>query len=62
MQLPRVQIVLADIFALIAGGSSIAAWQEQVEWWFKIGAAAVAIAAGLVSIGYHLRARRKSRE
>jgi uncharacterized membrane protein HdeD (DUF308 family) len=62
MQLPRVQIVLADIFAVIAGGSSIAAWQEQVEWWVKIAAGAVAIVAGLASISYHLKARRKSRE
>jgi hypothetical protein len=60
MQLPRVQIVLADIFAVIAGGSSIAAWQEQVEWWLKIAAAVVAIVAGLASISYHLKARRKS--
>ena len=60
MQLPRFQALLADVFAIIAGGSSIAAWQEQVEWWLKILAAIVAIVAGLASISYHLKSRRKS--
>lgn len=50
-----------DLLAVLSGGSSIAAWQEQLDWTLKIVATLVAIAAGLASLAYHYRHRRKPR-
>ena len=55
----RLRHALPDLFAVIAGGGSIAAWQEQVEWSLKIVATLVAIAAGVASLRHHARARAK---
>lgn len=49
----------ADALALTAGVSSLAAWQEQVDFWLRITAAIVAIAAGLVTLYQRLRKRRQ---
>jgi membrane protein DedA with SNARE-associated domain len=47
-----------DFLAVVSGGSTITAWQEQLEWWLKIIATLVAIAAGIASLLYHRRVRR----
>lgn len=51
----------SDFFAIISLGSSIAAWQEQLEWGLKILAALVAIVAGVITIYQRLRHRRAPR-
>lgn len=50
-----------DILAILSGGSSIAAWQEQLDWTLKIVATLIAILAGLLSLAYHWRTRRRPR-
>lgn len=50
-----------DLLAVAAGATSIAAWQEQLEWSLKILATLVAIAAGVASFVYHARRRREER-
>jgi hypothetical protein len=39
-----------DFCAIISAGSSIAAWQEQMDWSLRIFASLLAIGAGLYSI------------
>jgi hypothetical protein len=48
-----------DLLAVVSASSSIAAWQEQLEFWLRIAATLVAIAAGVASLLYHRRARRR---
>lgn len=40
--------------------AAIAAWQEQLEFWLRITATLVAIAAGIVSLLAALQARRRA--
>lgn len=56
--LHRLNYHLPDALAVAAGATSIAAWQEQLEWSLKIIATLVAIAAGVASFIYHNRRRR----
>jgi hypothetical protein len=51
----------SDGLAVISSLATIAAWQEQMDFWFKVGASSVAIAAGLYSIhlGYKKQKQRE---
>jgi hypothetical protein len=49
----------SDILAVVSASSSIAAWQEQLDWALKIIASLLAISAGIYSIVYRLRTRKK---
>ena len=49
----------SDVLAMVSGSSSIAAWQEQLDWALRILASLLAIAAGVYSIV--VRYRRKHR-
>ena len=40
----------SDILAVVSASSSIAAWQEQLDWALKIVASILAICAGIYSI------------
>jgi len=42
--------VASDLLAMISASSSIAAWQEQLDWMLKIIASLLAIVAGTYSI------------
>ena len=48
MNLPRQ--VGSDVLAMVSATSSIAAWQEQIDWGLRILASLLAIAAGVDSI------------
>jgi len=49
----------SDVLAMISATSSIAAWQEQLDWALKILASILAIAAGIYSIAVRYRRDRK---
>jgi len=49
----------SDVLAMISATSSIAAWQEQLDWALKILASILAIAAGVYSIAVRYRRDRK---
>lgn len=40
----------SDVLAMVSATSSIAAWQEQLDWVLRIAASLLAIAAGVYSI------------
>ena len=58
MNVPSRQIG-SDVLAMVSATSSIAAWQEQLDWALRILASLLAIAAGVYSIV--VRYRRKNR-
>lgn len=47
----------SDILAVVSASSSIAAWQEQLDWALKIVASLLAIFAGIYSILSRLKKR-----
>ncbi len=49
----------SDVLAMVSASSSIAAWQEQLDWALRIMASLLAIAADVYSIV--VRYRRKHR-
>ena len=49
--------VISDVLAVVSASSSIAAWQEQLDWMLKIIASLLVISAGV----YSIISRRKSR-
>jgi hypothetical protein len=49
----------SDVLAMISATSSIAAWQEQLDWALKILASILAIAAGVYSIAVRYRRDKK---
>lgn len=49
MNIPTRQIS-SDVLAMLSATSSIAAWQEQLDWALRILASLLAIAAGVYSI------------
>jgi len=49
----------SDVLAMVSASSSIAAWQEQLDWALRIVASLLAITAGVYSIV--VRYRRKHR-
>lgn len=51
--------ISSDVLAMLSASSSIAAWQEQLDWVLKIVASLLAIAAGIYSIV--IRYRRSKR-
>jgi hypothetical protein len=50
----------SDILAVVSASSSIAAWQEQLDWALRIIASLLAITAGVYSIISRRRSRNKS--
>jgi hypothetical protein len=48
----------SDILAMISASSSIAAWQEQLDWALRILASLLAISAGVYSIVVRYRKGR----
>ena len=52
--------VISDVLAVVSASSSIAAWQEQLDWVLKIFASLLAISAGIYSIISRRRSRNKS--
>jgi hypothetical protein len=57
MNVPRQ--IGSDVLAMVSATSSIAAWQEQIDWGLRILASILAIAAGAYSI--MVRYRRNKR-
>lgn len=57
MNLPRQ--AGSDILAMVSATSSIAAWQEQLDWGLRILASLLAISAGIYSIMVRYRKIRK---
>lgn len=57
MNLPRQ--AGSDILAMVSATSSIAAWQEQLDWGLRILASLLAISAGVYSIMVRYRKLRK---
>ena len=49
----------SDVLAMVSASSSIAAWQEQLDWALRIFASLLAITAGVYSIV--VRYRRSKR-
>ena len=56
MNYPRNAI--SDVLAVVSASSSIAAWQEQLDWMLKIFASLLAICAGVYSIMSRHRSRK----
>jgi len=52
--------VISDVLAVVSASSSIAAWQEQLDWMLKIIASLLAISAGVYSIVSRRKSRNKS--
>jgi len=52
--------VISDVLAVVSASSSIAAWQEQLDWVLKITASLLAISAGVYSIISRRKSRNKS--
>lgn len=50
MNLHHGRQVGSDVLAMVSATSSIAAWQEQLDWALRIAASLLAIAAGIYSI------------
>lgn len=57
--MPPVKHLLSDTLAVIAAGSSLAAWQEQLDFWLRILASLVAIVAGGFAIYRYLKPEKK---
>lgn len=53
--------ITSDVLAMVSASSSIAAWQEQLDWALKIIASLLAIAAGVYSIVVRYRHKRHHR-
>ena len=51
---------ISDVLAVVSASSSIAAWQEQLDWVLKIIASLLAISAGVYSIISRRKSRNKS--
>ena len=49
----------SDVLAMISATSSIAAWQEQLDWALRILASLLAIAAGVYSIVVRYRRNKR---
>jgi len=51
--------ISGDILAVVSASSSIAAWQEQLDWALRIIASLLAIFAGIYSVWVRYRKVRK---
>ena len=49
----------SDVLAMLSASSSIAAWQEQIDWGLRILASILAIAAGVYSIVVRYRRAKR---
>jgi hypothetical protein len=49
----------SDVLAMLSASSSIAAWQEQLDWALRILASILAIAAGVYSIVVRYRRTKR---
>lgn len=49
----------SDLLAMVSASSSIAAWQEQLDWALRIFASLLAISAGIYSIIVRYRRNKK---
>lgn len=49
----------SDVLAMLSASSSIAAWQEQLDWALRILASLLAIAAGVYSIVVRYRRHKR---
>ncbi len=49
----------SDVLAMVSATSSIAAWQEQLDWALRILASVLAIAAGVYSIVVRYRRHKR---
>jgi len=49
----------SDVLAMVSATSSIAAWQEQLDWALRILASVLAIAAGVYSIVVRYRRAKR---
>ena len=49
----------SDVLAMLSASSSIAAWQEQLDWALRILASLLAIAAGVYSIVVRYRRNKR---
>ena len=58
MNIPTRQIS-SDVLAMLSATSSIAAWQEQLDWALRIIASLLAIAAGVYSIVVRYRRHKR---
>jgi len=58
MNLPARQVG-SDVLAMVSATSSIAAWQEQLDWGLRILASLLAISAGVYSIMVRYRKLKK---
>jgi hypothetical protein len=58
MNIPTRQIS-SDVLAMLSATSSIAAWQEQLDWALRILASLLAIAAGVYSIVVRYRRNKR---
>lgn len=47
-----------DLLAVVSGAGAITAWQEQIDWWLRVGASVVAIIAGLAALRAQMRKRK----
>ena len=50
MNVNQTRQIGSDVLAMVSASSSIAAWQEQLDWALRILASILAIAAGVYSI------------
>lgn len=55
------RLALIDVLAVLSGGGTLAAWQEQLDWGLRVAASVVAIVAGVLSLYWHFRTRRLRR-
>jgi hypothetical protein len=49
----------SDVLAMVSASSSIAAWQEQLDWALRILASILAISAGVYSIVVRYRRTKR---
>lgn len=52
----------SDLYTITSILAAITANQEQIEWWLRTGAAAVAILAGVIAIYQKLRRKSPPRD
>lgn len=50
--------IFSDLLALASTGSTIVAWQEQLDYWLRIAASIIAIIAGLAALTHRYKQRR----
>ena len=59
MNVHQTRQIGSDVLAMVSASSSIAAWQEQLDWALRILASLLAIAAGVYSIVVRYRRHKR---